>query len=96
MSTTPSREPGLLDRGVLWRAVRKVVIVIAGTLVVMIGAVLLFFPGPGLLVILAGLAILATEFVWAARVLHGVKRRARNAVQKMRNAANGKVTPPPT
>ncbi|HEX6873935.1 MAG TPA: TIGR02611 family protein [Micromonosporaceae bacterium] len=40
-----------------------------GALVVAIGIVLIPFPGPGWLIVLAGLAILAIEFVWAQRLL---------------------------
>ncbi len=45
---------------------------ILGTLVVAIGIVLIPYPGPGWLIVFGGLAILATEFVWAQRLLdHG-------------------------
>jgi uncharacterized protein (TIGR02611 family) len=37
--------------------------------VLAVGIVLIPCPGPGWLVVFAGLAILATEFVWAGRVL---------------------------
>ena len=40
------------------------------------GLVLLVTPGPGLLVIIAGLAILAHEFAWAAIALDKAKARA--------------------
>jgi tellurite resistance protein TerC len=49
--------------------VRKVVIGVIGSTVVLIGAALIFLPGPGLIVILLGLGILASEFVWARRVI---------------------------
>ena len=34
---------------------------------------MLVLPGPGILVIIAGLAILATEYVWAERLLRMAK-----------------------
>jgi uncharacterized protein (TIGR02611 family) len=40
------------------------------------GVVMLVLPGPGLAVILLGLAVLATEYDWAARLLAGIRRRA--------------------
>ena len=49
---------------------RKVAIAIAGFVVVVIGLVLIPYPGPGWLIVFAGLAILATEFHFAKRVLH--------------------------
>ena len=47
-----------------------------GSTVVVAGAIMLVTPGPGLLVIIAGLAILAHEFAWAARALDRAKARA--------------------
>lgn len=40
-----------------------------GTAVLVLGIVLIPYPGPGWLVVFAGLAILATEFSWAGRLL---------------------------
>ena len=42
---------------------------------VALGIVLIPFPGPGWLIVLAGLAILAIEFVWAQRLLLFTKGR---------------------
>ena len=41
-----------------------------------IGAALLFLPGPGIPLLIAGLAILATEFVWARKAVHKAKGTA--------------------
>jgi hypothetical protein len=57
---------------------KKFFIALIGGTVLLIGAAMLVLPGPGLLVIAAGLAILATEFFWARRVL----RRAKGALAK--------------
>jgi uncharacterized protein (TIGR02611 family) len=40
-----------------------------GTLVVLLGLLLVPFPGPGWLIVFVGLGILATEFAWAERLL---------------------------
>lgn len=40
-----------------------------GTLVVLLGLVLVPFPGPGWLIVFVGLGILSTEFAWAERLL---------------------------
>ena len=57
--------------------VKKLVIAIVGTVVLLAGIALIVLPGPAFLVIPAGLAILATEFEWAERwkqrVLHWFK-----------------------
>lgn len=42
---------------------------IVGGAVVIIGIIAIPYPGPGWLIVFAGLAILATEFEWADRVL---------------------------
>lgn len=59
---------------------KKFFIALMGGTVVLIGVALLVLPGPGLLVIAAGLAILATEFLWARRAM----RNAKGAVAKVR------------
>lgn len=46
---------------------------ILGGLVVLVGLVMIPYPGPGWLVVFAGLAILATEFEFAAKVLEYAK-----------------------
>jgi len=48
--------------------VKKCFVAVFGGSVLLIGAALLVLPGPGLPVIAAGFAILATEFFWARRV----------------------------
>ena len=47
------------------RQARRIVVLVLGSSVVLVGVVMLVLPGPGLLVIPLGLAILAAEFQWA-------------------------------
>ncbi|GAA1294259.1 TIGR02611 family protein [Saccharothrix xinjiangensis] len=47
---------------------------VVGGLVLIGGVLMIPYPGPGWLVVFAGLAILATEFAWAGRVLRFAKR----------------------
>lgn len=56
---------------------------VVGGLVTIVGTVLLFAPGPGLLVLLAGLGILASEFAWASRALLKTKSIAATAAEKV-------------
>lgn len=49
----------------------------AGLGMVLLGILLLALPGPGLLTIAGGLAILAVDFVWARRLLDWMKSRFR-------------------
>ncbi|XVS61901.1 TIGR02611 family protein [Actinosynnema sp. CA-299493] len=46
---------------------------VVGGLVLVAGVLMIPYPGPGWLVVFAGLAILATEFEWAGRVLRFAK-----------------------
>jgi hypothetical protein len=55
--------------------VRRLARLVGGWTLLAVGAALLVLPGPGLLVLAAGLALLATEYVWAARLLGKVKQR---------------------
>lgn len=58
-------------------------IAIAGGTVLLLGAAMIILPGPAILVIPAGLAILGLEFHWAKRWLEKVKEygaRAQPAV----------------
>lgn len=54
--------------------IKRLFIAIIGGTVVLIGIVMIALPGPGLLVILAGLGILAIEFAWARHWLHKVRQ----------------------
>ena len=67
------------------RNVRKIFVGIIGGTVLLLGFVMILLPGPAILVIPAGLAILATEFAWAARWLQ--KARAKMHEVKTRRAA---------
>jgi len=60
----------------VYRTARRVVIFIIGFTVLLLGVVMLVAPGPAFVVIPAGLAILATEFAWAAWLLKRIKRQA--------------------
>ena len=75
------------SRGVLsWigRNGKRAGITIAGFALILAGVVMLVFPGPGLLTIIAGLALLAHEYVWAQRALAWTKRHAKEAAAKAR------------
>ena len=58
---------------ILYKQIRKLVIFLIGISIVLIGCVLFFTPGPAIIVIPIGLAILATEFIWAKKLLKKFK-----------------------
>ncbi|HEX6330026.1 MAG TPA: PGPGW domain-containing protein [Actinomycetota bacterium] len=58
---------------------RRIAVSALGFVLVLGGLALLVLPGPGLLLIFAGLAVLASEYVWAQRALNYAKRKASEA-----------------
>ena len=69
---------------------RRVVLIVVGFTLLAAGIVMSvpLVPGPGLLVVVAALAILAVEFVWARRLLARVKQeggRLRDRLKLRRN-----------
>jgi uncharacterized protein (TIGR02611 family) len=63
------------------RSGRRIAVAIAGGAVLLAGVAMLVLPGPAIVVIPAGLAILATEFAWARSALDKVKAKADQAKQ---------------
>jgi tellurite resistance protein TerC len=58
------------------RLVRKFAIGLIGSTVLALGVALIVLPGPAVVVIPLGLGILATEFLWARRLLRRVRNDA--------------------
>lgn len=59
-----------------WGAVRRIVLETLGWVLVMLGIAALFLPGPGLLMLLAGLAVLSQQYEWAERRVDPVAAKA--------------------
>ena len=62
---------------------KRFAVTIVGVALLVLGAAMMVLPGPGILVIVAGLAVLATEYVWAQRMLKTAKTQA----EKVQEAA---------
>jgi tellurite resistance protein TerC len=75
----------------LRNAKRLVVLVVGGT-VLLVGIAMLVLPGPGILVVAAGLVLLGTEFAWARRLLARVRETTDLVVG---NSAAAKPEPEP-
>ncbi|MGQ9650534.1 MAG: PGPGW domain-containing protein [Phycisphaerae bacterium] len=62
-----------------WRLIWRILVAIIGSAVVLagIGLSIPMVPGPGFAVVIAGLAILATEFSGPRRLLRWLSRRIR-------------------
>ena len=61
------------------RVLRRFAVTILGVLLLAAGLAMMVLPGPGIVVIVAGLAVLATEYVWARRLLEKAKDQAQQA-----------------
>jgi hypothetical protein len=87
---TPKTATGIAGRapatGALGAA-RKVAVLVVGVTVLVIGVALIVLPGPAFLVIPAGLAILATEFLWARRLLRYAMERGARLLGRRRGPA---------
>lgn len=75
----------------IWRNARKVVVLIVGVAVVLAGVALLALPGPGMIVIIVGLLILATEFDWAQRWLDYAVEKVAGATTKAQGSTSGRI-----
>jgi tellurite resistance protein TerC len=63
---------------------RRIVVVVVGTTVLLLGVAMIALPGPAVLVIPLGLGILGLEFAWARRWLHHLKERTNDAANQLR------------
>ena len=77
--------------GFLFRNGRRIAVTIVGLALLLAGLAMMILPGPGILVIIAGLAVLATEYVWAQRALNIAKAKA----QQVKDKVTGKKPEPP-
>ena len=68
-----------------YRIARRIVIGVVGGTLVLIGAVMIVTPGPALIVIPVGLAILSIEFAWARHWL----KKLRQSISNQNSQARG-------
>jgi len=54
---------------------KRMIVIVAGFTILVVGIAMIVLPGPAVVVIPIGLAILATEFIWARKLLDTVKER---------------------
>ncbi len=70
-----------LHRNPVTGIVTKVVITVIGVGVLCAGLVMMVTPGPGIVGIIVGLAILALEYDWAERWMHAARKRYHDSVE---------------
>lgn len=86
MTTAPKREiqgPRAVIRFIA-RSGKRIGVTLLGFLLLLAGGIMLITPGPGTVAIIAGLAILATEYTWAEIMLDKVKTKAKQAGSAVR------------
>ena len=71
------------------RNAKRLLVFILGVAVLLAGVAMLALPGPGVVVIIVGLVILATEFTWAERVLDKTTEKAASTATKVTGNKNG-------
>ena len=83
MATTPGDVVRFIGR-----SSKRVAVSVVGALLVLGGIAMLVLPGPGLLVVVAGFAVLGTEYAWAAAALERTKRAAGQAAGAARRGVS--------
>ena len=66
----------------LGKQAKRILITVAGAILLVVGVLLLVLPGPGLLLVLAGLLLLASEFPALERYVDPVRDRAMKAAEE--------------
>ncbi len=89
-----SRESVLAQWRRLPHPVRWIGVATVGTTLIVVGVILLVLPGPGLVLIALGVAVLASEFAWAERILRRMKQAGSAAADTARSAIAKRRTPP--
>ncbi|HEX2700729.1 MAG TPA: PGPGW domain-containing protein [Acidimicrobiales bacterium] len=74
MPATPAEVLGFLAR-----SSKRVAVTVVGGVLVLVGLAMFVLPGPGILVVVLGFAVLGTEYAWAAAALERTKRLAEKA-----------------
>ena len=71
------------------KKVKRLIIGVVGFTILLIGIALLVLPGPAFIVIPIGLGLLATEFVWARRLLRKVREQIERATKNTKSNKMG-------
>ncbi len=69
------------------KSIKRFFILLIGGTITLIGVALIVLPGPAFIVIPIGLSILATEFIWARKILDKVKEK----IQRSKDSFSKKV-----
>jgi tellurite resistance protein TerC len=64
------------------RQTKRLIVIVVGSRVLLMGIAMIVLPGPAVLVIPVGLSVLATELVWARRLLNKLKSTFQKGKEK--------------
>lgn len=70
---------------------KRLIKIVIGFTVLLVGCIMIVTPGPGMAAIVGGLAILATEFVWAKRLMNRFKDGANHLKNSVFNNSKNKT-----
>jgi len=62
----------------IYKQIRRLLVFLIGISITLLGLIAFFTPVPAIIIIPFGLAILATEFIWAKNCLRVLKKRLRD------------------
>jgi uncharacterized protein (TIGR02611 family) len=79
-----------MNPDILYRQIKRLAIFLIGISIVLIGCILVFTPGPAIIVIPVGLAVLATEFIWAKKLLKKFKETTSSFSKSAKKAIKNK------
>ena len=61
---------------------KRLIVIVVGSTILLMGIAMIVLPGPAVLVIPVGLGVLATELVWARRLLNKLKSTFQKGKEK--------------
>jgi tellurite resistance protein TerC len=67
-----------------YKAARRIAVAVVGSTIVLLGIIMIVTPGPALVVIPIGLAILGAEFAWARHWLRRLRESISNGLSNSR------------
>ncbi len=70
---------------VMKRHAKRTAVFVVGWAIVIAGLAMLVLPGPGLVVVIAGLSVLGIEFAWARRMRDAAQEKAKATANKARS-----------
>lgn len=72
-----------------FRSSKRIAVTVVGGVLVLVGLALLVLPGPGIVVVGAGFAVLGTQYAWAAAALDLTIAKAERAGRMAKDVAGG-------